>query len=209
MRVYLVRHGQTSYNRDGLGLGRTDAPLTALGDRQAALAAARIASFGVGEVFTSPLQRAAVLADKAAAVLGISAVRCDELLEMDVGETEGVPFPVIRKRYPEFFADWAGDGAVHSRMPGGESLADVDVRLAGFMHRLERDTGPDIAVITHNFVVRALLCRLMGVELASFRTFSVDLASIAVVSREHGDFSVEAINDTAHLASLERSSRQG
>lgn len=204
MKVHLVRHGQTPYNRDNLGLGRTDAPLTELGERQAELAAARLAELKVGRIFTSPLQRAANLADIAAKALAIEAERCDELLEMDVGETEGVPFIELRENNPEFFEAWGGPGVLQARMPGGESLAEVDARVALFMPRLEHDDGPDIAVVSHNFVLRALLCRLMDVGLESFRSFNIDLASITTVGRSRGSFHVESINDVAHLANLER-----
>lgn len=204
MKIHLVRHGQTPYNRDNLGLGRTDAPLTELGERQAELAAGRLAELNVGQMFTSPLQRAANLADIAATSLSIEAVRCDELLEMDVGDTEGVPFLELRKQNPEFFKAWGGPGALQARMPGGESLEELDARLTPFMPRLEHDEGSDIAVVSHNFVLRALLCRLMGVGLESFRSFNIDLASITTVARDRGGFHVESINDVSHLANLER-----
>ena len=203
VKIYLVRHGETSYNRDHLGLGRTDVPLTEFGNRQAAAAARRVSELGVGLIYTSPLQRASALADMAAEGLGIEAIRRDELLEMDVGETEGVPFTVLRERYPGFLESWAGDGAESKRMPGGESVEDVDARLEGFMPLLEQDPGCDIAVVSHNFVVRALLCQLMRVDLSSFRTFGVDLASITTVILEGDEFVVDSINDVAHLRSLE------
>ena len=57
MIVYLVRHGETAYNRDGLGLGRRNEPLTAFGQQQAAAVGSRFSTVSLDAIFTSPLDR--------------------------------------------------------------------------------------------------------------------------------------------------------
>ena len=205
MRLHLVRHGETAHNRDGLGLGRADVPLTEHGRRQAEAAVERLAWEPLARVLTSPLARAVAiarpLAERAGAPLEVRA----ELIELDVGETEGLPLGEIAERFPAFVAAWRGPDAVAAAMPGGESLAQLAARLEPLAAELAAlpDDGGDVAVVSHNFVLRLLVCRLLGLEAAAFRAFTVDLASLSTLSLRRGRAVVERLNDRCHLGALE------
>lgn len=201
--IYLVRHGETGHNRDSLALGRQDVPLTPRGEQQAEAVAERLAALPISRVYTSPLGRAAQTAAAIARAHGINPAQTHELIELDVGETEGLPFPVVRERYAAFLQDWAGPRGAHVRMPGGESLADVDARASRFLASLLDSGEGDAVVVSHNFVIRALLCRLLGVEIDRFRAFGVDLASLSIVQAEPPRVSIVRLNDICHLNRLE------
>jgi probable phosphoglycerate mutase len=96
--IYLVRHGQTASNRDSLGLGRDDLPLTRLGERQAAALATRMKDVPLERILSSPLGRAHQTALALAAGRAVGVEMRSELLELDVGETEGLTFPQMRER---------------------------------------------------------------------------------------------------------------
>ena len=203
MRLSLVRHGETAYNRDGLGLGVADPPLTDLGRRQTAAAVERLAAEPIDRILTSPLARAAALAGGLAERTGAPCEVRGELIEMDVGETEGMPFAEMRKRFPGFLEAWRAPDPAAVAMPGGESLAQVAARLEPLVAEL-RALPDDAAVVavSHNFVVRLLLCRLLGLEIAAFRAFSLDLASISTLSLRAGQASLRTLNDRCHLSSV-------
>src|SRR5260370_35441964 len=80
--------------------GRTDAPLTEVGVQQAAAAAKRLASAGLGVVVTSPPLRTGQTAQEAAAVTGATAVTDDGFRETDLGAWVGLTFPAVRERWP-------------------------------------------------------------------------------------------------------------
>ena len=200
--LHVVRHGQTAYNRDGLGLGRADVPLTALGRRQAAAAAARLAHEPLTAIFSSPLTRCLETARAIAGERDIPIEPRPELIELDVGETEGLTFAVMRERFAPFLREWAGDAGHHTPMPGGESLADVDLRVGSFLEQVRGVTGP-VAVVTHNFVTRLLVCRALGLEPSAFRTIGIDLASITTVVLGENRALVRRLNDRCHLDTLE------
>ena len=203
MNLYLVRHGETAHNRDGVGLGRRDEALTSLGRAQAAAVAGRFAAVKLDQVLASPLSRASDSARAIAAGKGLSVEVRDELIEMDVGLTEGMAFPAVREQFPEFVAGWAGPEVAKAVMPGGESLADVASRLAPLIRYLhESSPGSDVAVVSHNFVVKVLLCSLLNVELSSFRAFEIGLASVSTLFLRGARVNVVGLNDTCHLASL-------
>jgi len=203
MIVYLVRHAETAYNRDGRGLGRTDVRLTPFGESQAAAVGRRLAASPIDRVLCSPLARARQTALAIAGERpGIVEPR-DELIEMDVGATDGMALPELRAAYPEFMDRWSGVDCASARMPGGgESLEDVAVRLRPLMVELRSAEDTAVAVVSHNFTLKVLLCGLLGLELARFRALTVDLASLTTLSLREGRVSVRAMNDCCHLFGL-------
>ncbi len=200
--IYFVRHGETAHNRDGIGLGRSDIALTDFGRAQAAAVGRRFIDVSVAEVYTSPLSRAKAVAQAMSMHSGSVPVVHDALTEMDVGETEGLAFPEMRQRFPAFLADWAGPLGHQVRMPGGESIGDVALRLAPLLQLLRNADAQALAVVSHNFVLRVLLCELLGLGPAAFRAFTVDLASVSAVGIDRGRASLHYLNDTCHLADL-------
>jgi len=202
--LYLVRHGETASNRDGLGLGRSDVPLTRRGLAQGEAVADRLAAEPIARVLTSPLERAATIGRLIASHRGVELERRDELIELDVGETEGMPFPLMREKHADFLREWGGPEGYRARMPGGESLLDVDARLAALFEELAGDPAPGVALVSHNFVLRLALCRAIGIGPAAWRTVTVDLASVSAVQINPGRSSVLYMNDVCHLHHLDR-----
>jgi broad specificity phosphatase PhoE len=203
--VYFVRHGQTAYNRDGLGLGRHDVELTDLGRRQVQSVARRLAREPMSHIYSSPLARCLDTAKAIAGERGIAIESRDELVELDIGETEGLPFAEMRTRYAEFLREWAGPDGHEARMPGGERLRDLEERLVPFLEGLQDARPHDaVAIVSHNFVIRIALARLLGLELPAFRSILVDVASVSTVRvRDDGSVLVRALNDRCFLNELE------
>lgn len=201
MNLYLIRHGETAYNRDGLGLGRADIPLTPFGERQAGALGRRLAGVPFERVFVSPLRRAQ---QTAAAVAGerLPLETLDDLTEMHVGETEGLTFAAMRERFPEFLREWSGDDAASLPMPGGESLDDVAVRVIRALDTVRASGATSVAVVAHNFVLRVALCHILGLPPARFRVFGSDLASVSHLVFRAGHTGIRMINDRCHLGDI-------
>lgn len=202
MTLYLIRHGETAANRDGLGLGRADVPLTEHGLRQAEAIAAACARLAIAAVWTSPLQRARRTAEAVARAAGASLVVEEALAELDVGDTEGLPLAEIRRRWPDFVAAWLSDDPAAVRMPGGESLDDLAARLRPLLPPVRELEREGLAIVSHTFVLRTLLCLLLELPLASFRSFACDLASLSAVDLAPRPV-IRRWNDTCHLSGLE------
>ncbi len=203
MILYLVRHGETAYNRDGLGLGRRDVPLTARGEAQAEAIRRRLAGLPVARVYTSPLERAAAVARAIAATRDVPVVPTEDLIEMDVGDAEGLRGEEMRTRFPDFLPRWLGPNPESVPMPGGESLVDVQRRVDRFLAVLGNSEDEAVAAVSHNFVVKVMLCRLLDLPVASFRDFAIDLGSISTFMIRSERVNVLSVNDVCHLASLE------
>jgi len=203
MILYVVRHGETDHNHAGLGLGRRDVPLTVLGEAQAEAVGRRFASLEVERVYTSPLDRAAAVARAIAGPKNLPVIATEDLVELDVGDAEGLTGQEMRERFPDFFPHWLGRNPESVPMPGGESLADVQGRVDQFLAMLRGSEDEAVAAVSHNFVVKVMLCRLLDLPIASFRDFAIDLGSISTFMIRNERINVLSVNDTCHLPSLE------
>ena len=201
--IYILRHVESEANRASVGLGRTDSPPTELGLRQIAATAEALSSEPITRILSSPLQRARLLAEAIAKPHGLAAESREELIELDVGELEGLDWAVTRERYGDFLRSWRGDDAAAIPMPGGESLLDVHLRAHPLLDELIADPGDGAAlIVSHNFVVRMLLVHAMDMPVRAWRRFDVGLAGLTTLRVQDGVTIVERLNDRHHLDAI-------
>jgi len=199
MRLILARHGETEHNRGQVTLGRADVPLNERGRRQAeALAASFTAA--PDAIYASPLARASETASRIAAATDVPVTLEDALIEMDIGDMEHLTGAELRARYPEFLAEWLSPGAGEARMPGGETLAEVQARAWSAVERMRRKHADGTVVaVTHNFVILTVLCRGLGLPLSNFRRLRQALAAKSVLDVREDFATLIQLNDDAHL----------
>lgn len=200
MRLYLVRHGETESNRLGLALGRDDVPLNERGRWQAERLGRALASEPLAAVYASPLVRALDTARAVAEPHGLTVEIDERLVEMEIGEVDGLSFDEVRKRYPDLLAAWAGEQGPTRAMPGGERLLDVQERAWQAVSELvARNADESIAVVTHNFVILSVLARALGIELSQFRRLRHAVAAVSVLDFSPKRVMAVRLNDTCHL----------
>jgi broad specificity phosphatase PhoE len=200
MRLILVRHGETDINKARLALGRADVELNQHGRWQAQRLALSLKDEAIGAIYSSPLKRALATAEPISSSHGLQ-VQVDEgLIEMDIGEMEGLTFQQVGERYPHFLQAWLGGQAAYEPMPGGERLLDVQERAWQAIERIrQRQEQRTVAAVTHNFVIITLLCRVLGLELANFRRLRHSVAAKSVLEMGRDRIIVVSFNDTCHL----------
>lgn len=172
-----MRHGQTDWSRTHRHTGRTDLPLTAHGERQAASLAPALARRRLAAAFTSPLQRAG----RTAALAGLSAQVDDDLVEWDNGAYEGRTTAEIRRERAGWWL-WT-DGA-----PGGESADQVGERCARVLARVAPALADgDVALVGHGHALRVLAAVWLGLPPSAGGLFTLDAAAVSVlgVYRDH------------------------
>jgi broad specificity phosphatase PhoE len=178
--LWLVRHGESTWNVAGLAQGHNDeAELTERGLRQAAEAAAQFGYRPVRAIYASDLRRAQQTAAAFAAVLGLPVCVDVRLRERSLGVLEGTAHKVIGAS-----ATGLADGLVIDpdvRPPAGESVRDLYQRAAGFCDDLAadlRDGSGDVVVVAHGGTVRVLDAYLNGVTVDQMAWRPVDNATI-------------------------------
>jgi len=203
MQLFLVRHGETEHNRQSLALGQADVPLNETGLRQAEALGRALSEERLTVIYASPLVRASRTAEAIAEPHGLDVVIEDGLIEMDVGEMDGLPLADLREKFPGFLERWLGPEGSNERMPGGERLAEVSERASVALSAIvKRHEGERVCLVSHNFVILSLLTQLMGLELAGFRRLRHSVAAITRVEWRHGAPMVVSLNDTCHLAGI-------
>lgn len=177
--LFLVRHAETEWNREGRYQGQSDPPLSTRGEMQARLMADKLASLPIAAVFTSPLQRARYTALALSARMGRTAVNDDRLMELGFGRWEGLTQLEVKSRWPEILRLWkrAPDQV---RFPGGEALNDLRCRVQSFLSDVARHPGPVLAV-THEAVIRIAILELRGEPLSAYRRLHVANASVTAI----------------------------
>lgn len=182
MRLLLVRHGETSANREGRVQGQSQEGLTPLGRLQAQGVAGILKGYNPTALYTSPLPRAVETAHILAQHLGLEPVPLQALAEMHLGEVDGLTIAELRQRYPSFMAVWRDDPA-NAVAPGGESLLQVQERAWGALETLlERHLQETIAAVSHNFTILTLVTRALGLPLSAFRHFRLDPGGLVVLA---------------------------
>jgi broad specificity phosphatase PhoE len=199
-RVYLVRHGETAPNKNGIALGRADVPLTEHGQWQAGRIADALGGLPVAAVFSSPLQRAVETARPVAERLGIAPEVREGLIEMDVGALDGLPYARMREEYADLLVEWMGPRCAEVLMPGGERLVDVAARSWDALGEIAAaHDGAEVVVVSHNFVILVTLARAAGLDISSFRKFRHEVGAVSIIELRDGAASILSMNDTCHL----------
>ena len=127
MRLYLVRHGETDWNRLGKFQGQVDVDLNNLGLVQARETARAALAWEPTAIYASPLTRTMQVAEEISGLTGLAVVQDPRLMELDLGDVEGVSGSEMRSGWPEVHRVWR-DNPELAAMPGGESLADLEDR---------------------------------------------------------------------------------
>ncbi len=177
MRVYLARHGETTWNVAGRYQGRRESELTPLGVRQAAALAGAMSAAHVGRVIASPLRRTAATAQLTADALGLALETDSRLIEIAHGTWEGRLRDEIASSDAARYRAWRHDPG-HVAFEGGESLADVRRRWDDFAATFA-SVSPTL-VVTHDAVVRVALVAALGRELDAFWQTTVENGAYAV-----------------------------
>jgi broad specificity phosphatase PhoE len=158
--VYLARHGQTAYNKEGRFQGQQPVPLAVTGRAQAAELAERAASYGFAELWCSPLLRARETADAVAARTGLQPREDARLMETDAGDWTNRSFADVIAQEPELFAAFAG-AEPDFAFPGGESFVQQEQRVGAALEDVEAGALPAL-VVCHGMVIRAALSVRIG-----------------------------------------------
>lgn len=208
MRLFLVRHGQTSWNVLGKAQGHTDIELDEVGTQQAELLAASMKRIQLSKVITSDLSRSRETARGVAIATGGALVERSDIRERGFGEWEGTNFEEVGRRMDET-AKELGISRQHVRPPGGESFMDVWNRLDPFTEELFQETE-SIAVVAHGGTCSLLLAKLLKGSIDTSRGFRFRNASVTELERRpEGLFLMTRYGDVSHLDGLMKPSLAG
>ena len=200
-RWFLVRHGETEWNRTGRILGHSDIPLNEHGQWQVTMLARELADETLSCAYSSDLMRATETAQvltegRALAIEADSALR-----EFCYGAWEGLTLEEVETQPSTIFAEQLDLGGQAFAAPEGESTPHLLYRVRRFATRVMRhhSAADNVLIVAHAGPIRALLVCLLDLADDHFWRFQVDCAGLSVVSKEQKGSVLELWNDTGHL----------
>ena len=211
MRLYLVRHGESTYNAEGRLQGQQDAPLSEIGRAQAEHIAVRLAGATFEACYASDLSRAA---DTARAIMAyhpeIPFAFVRDLREIAFGIFEGFTAPEIEAKFPDEYARWtaehsaiAGTAIRAYTPPGAESAEELHERARRALDGLRaRGHEGNVLVVAHGGLLRSLVAQALGLSAAHRGAFHFDNTGLSVLDIEPWGAALHLLNDTSHLGPL-------
>ncbi len=196
--IYLLRHGETDWNREERLQGSLDVRLNKAGIKQASVLARRLEKLRVCRVFTSPLARArqtaAIMSSKRKWPVAV----IDDLREIDHGIWAGMRLKTIERRHPGRFAVWQLEPD-RLLLEGGERLHDAYCRATRFLSGLLKSAlDGDVLVVGHGVTNSLILCAAAGAAVGRIWEFAQPNASIAVLRvQRRAIVSIEGLKDEA------------
>jgi broad specificity phosphatase PhoE len=197
--VYLVRHGQTAWNKEEIFRGRTDIPLDETGLKQAELAGEYFKGMEIHAIYSSPLSRAFQTARKIAQFHNVKVERLDGINDMSFGDWEGRPHEEIREKDDKTYRQWVEEPHL-VRLPGGEGLDDVRARaMAALEDVIRKNPGKTLVFVSHRVICKVLICAILGLDNSHFWQITQDTAAINLIQHKRGKYILSLMNETCHL----------
>ncbi|MBI1258110.1 MAG: hypothetical protein GC204_11620 [Chloroflexi bacterium] len=201
-RIVFIRPAETDWNKLGRWQGWVSTPLNELGLRQARALAKYVRNIGMGALYTSDLKRALETADCLAEQLPFQPISDQRLRERSIGQWQGLTQTEIRSWYPDAYAEMLQDADGY-RVPGGESRADVRVRVTAALNDiLKAETNETVGILSHTTAIKILLSDLIP----GYNPLDVDLdnTSVTTIRNKENGWELVAVDDVMHLENLER-----
>ncbi len=203
-RIVLVRHGATVWHGENRYAGSSDIELTERGREQARDLASWAVHGDISQVYVSPLGRAQTTARPVAAALGLSPVIDNRLRELDFGEGEGLTSREMRERFPQQYDDFCRNPVEH-HLPGGEDPRAAIARGRGALDAIaaETDSRARVLVVTHNTLIRLLLCDLLGIPPCRYRQVFPSLGNVSMTEIVHDEKATALLHFNSPIAGVQ------
>ncbi|MBN2096423.1 histidine phosphatase family protein [Candidatus Peregrinibacteria bacterium] len=154
--LFLVRHGEVDYNRQGIIAGSTDRPLNETGRRQAEEAAEKVKNLGIDILITSDLKRAKETAEAIGKKIGLPVMIEPAFRERNYGSIEGKSKKDLKKMYPEYMSE-KGTLILENEFPEAEPVHDFCKRIIEAVDSLlKKYSDKNILLVTHAGIFRVL-----------------------------------------------------
>jgi probable phosphoglycerate mutase len=202
MELFIVRHGQTQWNKERIIQGNLDSDLTQLGIMQAMSIQERLFGVKFHKVYSSPAGRATTTTEIILENKSQKYTKVEELNEINLGSWEGKKIAEIEKyNCANHYYFW-NEPYLYNPVEG-ENFDNVKIRVEKFIKRLNSSHKDErILIVSHTIVIRTLISIIEGKKLEQFWELPViDPASLTIIKFCDGKGNVQLYGDTAHFVS--------
>lgn len=197
--IYLVRHGETEFNRLGIVQGSgVDSDLNDTGKEQARRFHARYGHLPFERIYTSALKRTHQSVN-AFLDAGIPHTALPELNEISWGNYEGMESrSVWKQEYLDMVNNWKS-GQLDYRIPGGENPVELQARQKPALEKILSDKEELVLICMHGRAMKSFLCLMLGLPLSSMDDFTHHNLGLFLLEYDNSRFRLLKSNCTLHL----------
>ena len=202
-RLYIVRHGETVWNREGRIQGHTDVALSDRGMEQARLLAHRLKPVQFDAAYASDLCRASQTASLILEGREVPLLPTPRLREYHKGAFEGMTEPELRAGFPNEYPSYVAKDLDYAP-EGGESTRQVSARMTEAINEIkERHLNDTVLVVGHGGSLRAAMMALLGMPMDANWRFVFGNCTLTIVDTYHDNAVLRLFNDGSHLTGLD------
>lgn len=188
MEIYMIRHGETQWNKEKRLQGRVDIPLNEYGIQLAGITAHALQSIPFSRIYTSPLSRARETARILAGNRPVELIEDNRLLEMGFGEGEGVGIADIYAQPELNLYDFIHNPAAYHPLAGGETFEELYARCHSFIQEVVLPAQKDcdyMMIVAHGALIRGLIHCINGRPTKDFWIKTHKNCSVTIASCEN------------------------
>ncbi len=199
MELYIIRHGETDFNRRGIVQGRgVNSDLNEMGQQQARSFYKAYHHIPFDRIYTSSLKRTHQTVEPFINK-GIEWIKLHELDELDWGVNEGrEATPEMKTEFQQLTRKWM-EGELHIKFPGGESPIEVNARQKIAIQKIISEPVNHALICMHGRALRLILCELLNIPLSNMDTFPHSNVSLYRLKYNDNKFEMLDFNNTDHF----------
>lgn len=196
--IYLVRHGQTKWNKGRVFRGHKDIPLDEKGIEQAGQVSEYLKNCEVKNIFSSPLLRAKKTAEIISNKLGVEINIDDKFIDLNFGKWEGHEIDWVTNNDPYNYSLYKNEPEKAS-FPDGETLNQCLERVYKRFYNLVEEYEDNIIIVTHRVIIKMILIGILGLSLNTFWQLQIDTCSTTEITQKSMHFVIRKMNNICHL----------
>lgn len=199
-KVFLVRHGETEWNKLGKFQGCKDIDLSEEGILQAKYLSEKF-NDNFDYIYTSPLKRAVQTSEVIAANKEIKPIIMNDLREINFGEWEGLTLKEISSNFPKEFNNWRND-KIEAPLCGGDLSLKIASKRAkdAITEIVDKHKEKKILIVAHGGIIKAGLIGLFELDMTMYHKINLGNTAICEIDFDHHlNPTIVKINDTSHL----------
>ncbi|MEW5706260.1 MAG: alpha-ribazole phosphatase [Actinomycetota bacterium] len=198
MRLYLIRHGETKYNKIHKFIGRTDIELSPKGILQAEALSSYLRMKPIKSIYSSDMLRARQTAEIIARPHGLKVLLRENLREIDFGDWEGKTYDEIEALDGQKVREWVSSPQ-DVIIPGGESWQDFKTRVIYTVNRIiDEEKDGDVVLVTHGGPIKLLISYFLRDDHDFFKSFWPSTGSLHIVDLSHQEPKVVLLNEVCY-----------
>lgn len=203
-RLFIVRHGETLWNKEGRAQGIQNIDLTDKGKIQGECLAKRLIEENIDFIYSSDLSRAY----ETAKILGNNINKpvhvISDIREMNFGQWEGLTIDDIKLKYQDSYNIWRNTPHI-AQIPGAETLIQVQERaMKGVYNIIEKHPDKNIVLVSHGVAIKTIIFGLLDIDLSNFKKIRQDNTAINIIDFKENYNVLVQLNDTCHLSNINK-----